>query len=96
MIPQSASISPFSNSQSSHLHIDNEKCPWCEQDIPPEKLEEVSGKIVAKELMQEQAIAAKLEQQHAIERAQAGANRLRPIWNLSAGAVPSGKPLRAR
>jgi hypothetical protein len=73
MIPQSASISPFSNSQSSHLHIDDEKCPWCEQDIPPEKLEEVSGKIVAKELMQEQAIAAKLEQQHAIERAQAGA-----------------------
>ena len=47
--------------------------PGASKDIPPEKLEEISGKIAAKEREQAQAITAKLEQQHAIDKAQADA-----------------------
>jgi hypothetical protein len=65
--------SAFRQPLPSHLHIDNEICPWCEQVIPPEKLEEIGGKIAAKEREQAQAITAKLEQQHALDKAQADA-----------------------
>ena len=67
MIPQSAPTSSFLKPQSSHLHIDGETCPWCEQEIPPERLEEISGKIAAREREQTHAITAKLEQQHALQ-----------------------------
>jgi hypothetical protein len=78
MIPQpaaSASTSslPFRQSPSPHLHIYSETCPWCEQDIPPEKLEEIKGKIAAREFQQSHAITAKLEQQYTIDKAQASA-----------------------
>jgi len=74
MIPQpAASTSPFRQSPSPHLHIYSETCPWCEQDIPPEKLEEISGKIAAREREQADAITAKLEQQYTIDKAQADA-----------------------
>src|SRR6516225_1569870 len=56
-----------------HLHIENEICPWCEQKIPPDKFEEISGKIAKRERQQTQAITARLEQQYAIERAHAAA-----------------------
>jgi hypothetical protein len=69
----SSSASPFRSRLSPHLHVDNETCPWCEQDIPPEKLEEISGKIAANERAQTQAVTAKLEQQYAIDKAQADA-----------------------
>jgi hypothetical protein len=73
MIPQPASTSLFRQSLSSQLHIDNQTCPWCEQDIPPEKLEEISGKIAARERKQAQAITVKLEQQYSIDKARADA-----------------------
>src|SRR5437868_7001692 len=72
MIPQPAPNS-FLMARSPHLHIDGETCPWCEQEIPPERLEEIRGKIAAREREQMHAIAAKLEQQHAIDKAQADA-----------------------
>ena len=56
-----------------HLHIENEICPWCEQKIPPDKFEEISGKIAKRERQQTQAITARLEQQYAIEKAHAAA-----------------------
>jgi len=67
MIPQSAPTPSFLKPQSPHLHIDGETCPWCEQVIPPERLEEISGKIAAREREQTHAITAKLEQQHALQ-----------------------------
>ena len=67
MIPQSAPTSSFLKPQSPHLRIDGETCPWCEQEIPPERLEEISGKIAAREREQTHAITAKLEQQHALQ-----------------------------
>jgi hypothetical protein len=65
------SSSPFRHSITPHLHVDNETCPFCERDIPPELLEEISGKIAAREREQSQAITAKLEQQFAADKAQA-------------------------
>jgi hypothetical protein len=67
MIPQSAPTSSFLKPQSPRLHIDGETCPWCEQEIPPERLEEISGKIAAREREQAHAMTAKLEQQHALQ-----------------------------
>jgi hypothetical protein len=67
MIPQSAPTSSFVKPQSPHLHIDGETCSWCEQEIPPEKLKEIRGKIATREREQTQAITAKLEQQHALQ-----------------------------
>ncbi len=52
-----------------HLHIGNSTCPTCGQDIPPDKLEEISGRIAAREQERAQAIAAQLEKQHAAEKA---------------------------
>jgi hypothetical protein len=67
MIPQSAPTPSFLKPQSPHLHIDGETCPWCEQEIPPERLEEIRGKIAAREREQTHAITAKLEQQQALQ-----------------------------
>ena len=60
MIPLSAPTSPFLKPQSPHLHIDGETCPWCEQEIPLERLEEIRGKIAAREREHTHAITAKL------------------------------------
>jgi hypothetical protein len=73
MIPQSAPTPSFLKPQSPHLHIDGETCPWCEQEIPPERLEEIRGKIAAREREQRDAITAKLEQQYAVDKEQADA-----------------------
>jgi hypothetical protein len=67
MIPQSAPTSSFLKPRSPQLHIDGEKCRWCEQEIPPERLEEIRGKIAAREREQTHAITAKLEQQYALQ-----------------------------
>jgi len=67
MIPQSAPTTSLLNPRLPHLHIDGETCPWCEQEIPPERLEEIRGKIAAREREQTHAITAKLEQQHALQ-----------------------------
>jgi hypothetical protein len=67
MIPQSAPTSSFLKPRSPHLHIDGETCPWCEQEIPLERLEEISCKIAAREREQTHAITAQLEQQHALQ-----------------------------
>jgi hypothetical protein len=65
MIPQSAPT--FLKPRLPHLQIDGATCPWCEQEIPPERLEEINGKIAAREREQMHAVTAKLEQQHALQ-----------------------------
>lgn len=54
-----------------HLPFDQKNCPTCGQEIPPDKLEEIGGKIAAKEREQRLAITSQLEKQHAIEKARA-------------------------
>jgi hypothetical protein len=62
MIPQTAPTPPsYLSSLSSHLHFEGETCPTCEQEIPPERLKEISGKIAAKQHEQAHAITVKLE-----------------------------------
>src|SRR2546421_1059026 len=67
MIPQSAPTLSFVKPQSPHPHIDGPTCPWCEQSIPSERLEEIRGKIAAREREHIHAITAKLEQQYALQ-----------------------------
>jgi hypothetical protein len=71
MNPQLASTSTFHPSLSPRLHIDGKTCPSCGQEIPVEKLAEISGKIALREREQELAITAKLEQRYESEKAQA-------------------------
>src|SRR5258708_7929734 len=73
MNPHLAPTSAFHPSSSSHLHIEVETCPSCGQEIPLEKLEEISGKIALREREQALAITTKLQQQYEIEKAQADA-----------------------
>jgi hypothetical protein len=73
VVPQSIPGLGSSSGQPSHLHFEGESCPSCGQAIPPDKLEEISGRIAAKERERTRAISAQLEKQHAIEKAQADA-----------------------
>lgn len=73
MLPQPAVTSAFSQHSSPHLHIAGDTCPWCEQDIPSEKLAEISGKIAAKERETARAITMELEQQYEADKVQADA-----------------------
>ncbi len=73
MIPHSSPTSSYLSPMTDHLHIDGDTCPWCEQEIPPEKLEEISGRIAAKQREQTQAITAQLEKRYEIDKAQADA-----------------------
>lgn len=73
MIPQSVQRPLFDAASTPHVHFDGETCPACGQDIPADKLEEISGKIAAREREQTLAITSQLESQHAVERAQADA-----------------------
>jgi hypothetical protein len=73
MIPQPHSSPAFRPILPSHSHIDGETCPLCEQDIPPEKLEEIKGKIALREHEQTVAITTRLEQQYEAERTEADA-----------------------
>lgn len=72
MSPQ-PSRAPEFTALPSHLRFNIEKCPTCGQEIPPDKLEEISGKIVAREREQTLAITAQLEKQYAYEKALADA-----------------------
>ncbi len=73
MIPQPRTVTSFRPALSSHLHAEGETCPWCEQEIPPEKLEEISGKIALREREQSLAITTRLEQKFEAERIEAEA-----------------------
>jgi hypothetical protein len=54
-----------------HDDVSAQQCPFCEQDIPLDKLEEISGRIVAREQEWLTAATSGLREQHARERVQA-------------------------
>jgi hypothetical protein len=56
---------------SQHAHIVGENCPWCDQPIPPEKFEEINGRIQAKERERVLDLERRIKEQVAIEKAQA-------------------------
>ena len=72
MTPESARISELTE-LNPNLHLSLESCPTCDQKIPPEKIQEINGKIAARERERKLAIAAQLEKRYAIERTAADA-----------------------
>ena len=56
-----------------HVHLSLEACPTCGQEIPPDKIEEIGGRIAAREREQALAITLQLEKQYAIEKSAAEA-----------------------
>src|SRR5215472_10122837 len=52
-----------------HVHLSLETCPTCGQEIPADKIEEIGGRIAAREREQALAITLQLEKQYANERA---------------------------
>jgi hypothetical protein len=56
-----------------HLRLSLETCPTCGQDIPPDQIREIGGRIAAHEREQILAITLQLEERHATERAAAEA-----------------------
>jgi hypothetical protein len=70
MPPQSSALQ---TSVQPHVHISGQQCPFCEQDIPLDRLEEIRGRIAAREQEWLTAATGGLRNQHARERAQAEA-----------------------
>jgi hypothetical protein len=56
-----------------HVHLGLETCPTCGQEIPPDKIEEIGGRIAAREREQALTITLELEKQFAIEKSAAEA-----------------------
>lgn len=54
--------------QSTHIHLDNETCPWCEQPIPHDKFQEISARIAEEKEAELAKHEAKLRDQFAMER----------------------------
>ena len=73
MIPQPTQDPELSPRLESLRHFNLETCPTCGQEITADKLEEIGGKIAAREREQTLAITAQLERQFAGERARADA-----------------------
>jgi hypothetical protein len=71
MIRQSAQVSAFPPIPPTHFHLKPETCPSCGQEIPADKLEEISGRIAAHEREKARALSEKLEREHALATAQA-------------------------
>ncbi len=70
MSPSPATAVQQTNHQ--HLHLDDQ-CPVCDQEIPPERREEVQGRIAVRLREQSEEATAKLREQHSKERQQADA-----------------------
>jgi hypothetical protein len=62
-----------STETATHIHLSLETCPTCGQEIPPGKIEEIGGRIAAREREQTLAITLQLEKQYASEKAAAEA-----------------------
>jgi hypothetical protein len=56
-----------------HFHFDGQNCPYCDQPIPEERLDEISGRIEARARERLTEETGRLRDQYARERAQADA-----------------------
>jgi hypothetical protein len=78
-----------------HLHISGQQCPFCEQDIPPEKLEEVKGRIAAREQERLSAATNRLRDQYAREGAQADAKAKAELEQARRQAAAEAERIKA-
>lgn len=69
----SAMHAPSAHTHSAHRHIDADRCPWCDQAIPNERLAEISSRIEAREQERSSEISARLKEQFVRERREAEA-----------------------
>jgi hypothetical protein len=72
MTTQTRQTSQFTD-VTTHVHLSLETCPTCGQDIPADKIEEIGGRIAAREREQALAITLQIEKQYAIEKSAAEA-----------------------
>jgi hypothetical protein len=57
-----------------HIHLEGDLCPVCDQPIPNEKAEQVQARIEARDRQATEAVALRMKEQFAAERAQIEAN----------------------
>lgn len=68
MIPQTSETPSIRHNFPANVQTDYEACPTCGQAIPPDKLEEIRGRIAVKERDRTLAITAELEKQFAADK----------------------------
>jgi hypothetical protein len=73
MIRQTSSAENLIPGIPAQLELTTDLCPSCGQAIPPDKLEEISGRIAARDREQASALTARLERQFTAEKAKADA-----------------------
>jgi hypothetical protein len=73
MIHQPSTAENLSSAIPAQLELATDACPSCGQAIPADRLEEISGRIAAREREQASVLTARLERQFAAEKAKAEA-----------------------
>lgn len=73
MIRQTSSAENLIPGIPAQLELTTDLCPSCGQAIPPDRLEEISGRIAARDREQASALTARLERQFTAEKAKADA-----------------------
>jgi hypothetical protein len=61
----------FSRSAHPHIHVADERCPYCDQPIPNEKAAEIRARMEADQRKQTEALTIRLKEQFALEKTQA-------------------------
>jgi hypothetical protein len=72
MTTQTRQTSEFTE-LTTHVQLSLETCPTCGQEIPADKIQEIGGRIAAREREQALAITLQIEKQYAIEKSAAEA-----------------------
>ncbi|MCW5696319.1 MAG: DUF2130 domain-containing protein [Bauldia sp.] len=78
-MPSPQASLPLGPAMRTHLHLDSEVCPWCEQPIPHEKLAEIQDRIETRERERFASLEAGLRQQFAKEKGEAEVKAKREI-----------------
>jgi hypothetical protein len=85
----------FRSDHHPHLHVAGEQCPFCGQDIPEGKLEEISGRIAAREQERFAEALAGLQEQYSLEKSQAEAKAKSDLEQAKQEAAHEAEQLKA-
>ncbi len=78
-----------------HRHIAGQCCPFCGQDIPDDKVEEIGGRIAAREQERLSGAMNRLREQYEREKAEAEAKAKVELEQAKRGAAGDAERLRA-
>lgn len=87
--------SAFRSDRHTHLHVAGQQCPFCGQDIPEEKLEEISGRIATREQERLSKAVARLQEQYSLEKTQAEAKAKGELEQAKQEAAEQAERLKA-